>query len=297
MLRKVVLYNPGASSATSESEVALREGLALLGDVEFLELDERFTVARLDELAANADTLIAAGGDGTVSALLPVAMRRELPVLVVPLGTSSSFSRALGIQDREHALSLLTEGTVRAVDVALVNERPMVLLAALGLHADAVGNADRDLKATFGSAAYVMEFLSSLAKAEHFDVEITVGAQRFQCTSTAVTVANAARPGALLAQGQGDVVIDDGLLDVTIVLGSTSSDILVAGLELARGALSGEGVEGRNVLSFRTSELTLRPSTPRPLLIDGELLDAVDEVHIALRPAGLRVFAPPPPAV
>ena len=56
--------------------------------------------ARIAAIAAvkdGTDVLGVAGGDGSVAAVASVAVERELPLMVVPLGTLNHFARDLGL--------------------------------------------------------------------------------------------------------------------------------------------------------------------------------------------------------
>lgn len=296
----LVLFNPRSGSTTPELRARIEEVLSAAGSCRIVDVPEEGDVGpTLVAIAASESIthLVAAGGDGTVNALLELARAHRLPILPLPLGTSSSIPMALGIRDVEHGLTLATDPAAehrRDIDVAWVNGQPMVLVAAIGLHADAIGSTDPGLKAAVGPAAYVAWFAGAVARGDHFDVEIETGGARFSCATCAVTVANIARAGAIFAQGTGDVRADDGLLDVTIVLATSTTEMIAAGIELVQSVLSGEGVEGRSVLAFRASSLVLRPTTPRPLLVDGELVGEPSEVRIELVPGALSVIAPAP---
>lgn len=290
--RCVVVYNPRASGADDTVRARL-EALAPAGA--FLVVGEVDQGELLSRVAAElrrveATHLVAAGGDGTVSGVLPLALTHDVCVCPVPLGTSSSFARAFGFGSADDALVWLADTGAREVraDVGFANGQPMALLAAVGLHAETIGGAKGSLKAALGSVAYLAQFAAALDAATPFEVEVSVGETRFVCTSTAVTIANAARPAALLAQGTGEVVPDDGLLDVTIVQASTAAEIVVAGLELARAALTGEATSQR-VIAFRARALTITLDAPRALLIDGEVCGETTRLDVSLRPSAMRV--------
>ena len=90
-------------------------------------------------LAAGAEVLVAAGGDGTVSAIASCVHGSNATMGVLPLGTLNHFARDLGIPDKlEDAVAVLARGTRLGVDVGEVNGRIFVNNASLGLYPDMV---------------------------------------------------------------------------------------------------------------------------------------------------------------
>jgi diacylglycerol kinase family enzyme len=85
--------------------------------------------------AARGDVLVAAGGDGTVSAVAAVAVDTNSTFGVIPLGTLNHFARDAGIPlDREQAIAAIADGRVNELDVADLNGRVFVNNASLGLY-------------------------------------------------------------------------------------------------------------------------------------------------------------------
>uniref|UniRef100_C6E4C2 Diacylglycerol kinase catalytic region n=1 Tax=Geobacter sp. (strain M21) TaxID=443144 RepID=C6E4C2_GEOSM len=100
-------------------------------------------IRRLPEAAREAvqlarqqqGTVVAAGGDGTINSVVQEVLPSGCPFGVLPQGTFNYFSRAHGIPvDPEEACSLLLQGVLRPVQVGLVNQRPFLVNASLGLY-------------------------------------------------------------------------------------------------------------------------------------------------------------------
>jgi hypothetical protein len=96
-----------------------------------------------------------------------------VPLGVVPRGTANAFSVALGIPTplddtgtlsstfATRACDVIMGGHTIDVDTALVTtsevtDYPMILLLGIGLEAEVVEGADRDLKNTLGPLAYIL---------------------------------------------------------------------------------------------------------------------------------------------
>jgi diacylglycerol kinase family enzyme len=93
-----------------------------------------------EAVAAGADALAMAGGDGSQAVVAEVAARRGLPYACVPAGTRNHFALDLGV-DRDDvvgALNAFVAGGERRVDLATVNGRAFVNNVSIGLYANAV---------------------------------------------------------------------------------------------------------------------------------------------------------------
>jgi diacylglycerol kinase family enzyme len=72
-------------------------------------------------VAAGADAVGVAGGDGSLGAVAAVAVRAGLPFLCIPTGTRNHFAADLGL-DRSRPLDAL-DGRERRIDVGTVGGR------------------------------------------------------------------------------------------------------------------------------------------------------------------------------
>jgi len=88
--------------------------------------------ARARQAASRGDVIVAAGGDGTVSA---VAGETRATIGVLPMGTLNHFAKDLGLPtDLEQAVAAIAAGHTRDVDVGEVNGRVFVNNSSVGLY-------------------------------------------------------------------------------------------------------------------------------------------------------------------
>jgi diacylglycerol kinase family enzyme len=92
-MRATLLHNPTAGTKTGKDEIVAALRLA--------DFDVRYVSTKEDDLVAalrkNADLIVVAGGDGTVSEALRILPDRKMPVALIPLGTANNLARSLGI--------------------------------------------------------------------------------------------------------------------------------------------------------------------------------------------------------
>jgi diacylglycerol kinase family enzyme len=107
--------------------------------------------ALVDEaVAAGADALGVAGGDGSLGVAAAAARAHGLPFVCVPAGTRNHFALDLGV-DRHDLVGALDafgdHGVERSIDVAEVNGRVFLNNVSLGIYGEAVQQtAYRDAK-------------------------------------------------------------------------------------------------------------------------------------------------------
>jgi YegS/Rv2252/BmrU family lipid kinase len=101
--------------------------------------------ARVREaLRSRPEVVVAAGGDGTVSAVAALLRGTGVALGVLPTGTLNHFARDLGIPvDLEGAVAAIVDGEPVDVDVGEVNGRTFVNNASLGLYPQIVRHRKR----------------------------------------------------------------------------------------------------------------------------------------------------------
>jgi YegS/Rv2252/BmrU family lipid kinase len=239
--------------------------------------------------------IVACGGDGTVSAVAGAVAGTGIPLGVIPRGTANAFAAALGIPtDLVAACDTILAGHTHVVDAARCNDVPMILLAGLGFEAGMVDRATRELKTMLGPLAYVLAGAQQLVAQQPFQARIEIDGAVTEVQAAAITVANVAPGTSVLAQGFGQVIPDDGLLEVTIASPATRLQGLNALASLLASAVVQSPTTHPDLLCLRARRITITTDPPQKLVIDGEILEA-DPVTFTCRPGALTVFAPLPP--
>ncbi len=251
-------------------------------------------------IAANPDLIIASGGDGTVSLVASQMIETGICLGIIPRGTANALSVALGIPTTvEGACELILAGTTRRLDAAYCNQHLMTLLAGIGFEAETVGKATRELKNQWGVLAYLIAGWDQMGQQELFTTELEIEGKLSQFQAFAVTVANSAPPTSVLAQGVGEVVFDDGLLDITIITAQQARQPTITNkLQAARylmnlygSALIKAKAELPNLYHFRAERLRIATSSPQKIVVDGEMIGTTP-LEVACIPGALTVVAP-----
>ncbi|WP_101925622.1 MULTISPECIES: lipid kinase YegS [Luteimonas] len=244
------------------------------------------------------DVLIAGGGDGTlkeVAAALAAhaAEAQALPSLgLLPLGTANDFATAAGLPDEPlPALELLAARAPVPVDLIRVASDDgvhwCVNLGTGGFGTQVTVETHEGLKKVLGGLAYFITGLSRIGTIEPIQARITGDGFEWDGGFIALGVGNGRQAGG----GQAlcpDALIDDGLLDITVVRELEGE--LVATL---RTALTEGKVAALDQVAVRTRlpAVTIDAAAPMTLNLDGEPVTS-RRFEIRCVPARLRMHLP-----
>jgi diacylglycerol kinase family enzyme len=190
-----ILVNPGAGrDRSAEEQARLLERLRALPDTRVVKLDRKTPVGAAARAAVEAghDTIVAAGGDGTISAVAGALAGTGRKLGLLPLGTFNFLARALGLpQDLDAALDVIREGRDMPLTVGEVNDAVFVNNASLGAYA-AVLEARETVYGRWGRhrlAAYWSVLVAMLGVSSAQRMTITVDGEREEVRTPVAFVA------------------------------------------------------------------------------------------------------------
>lgn len=202
-----------------------------------------------EAIADGVDTIIAGGGDGTLSEVATTLAHRDdaadaLPTLgLVPLGTANDFATAAQIPaEPMAALELVHAQPAQPIDLLRIDANDSTHwcanLASGGFGTQVTVETGEGMKSLLGGLAYVITGVAKLGRID--PVEASFRGQDFAWNGgfIALGIGNGTQAGG----GQAlcpDAIIDDGLLDLTIVpdlsgqVGATVATLLAEGKHAA----------------------------------------------------------------
>ncbi|MBN1595446.1 diacylglycerol kinase family lipid kinase [candidate division FCPU426 bacterium] len=100
------------------------------------------------------DLVIAAGGDGTINAVVNGLACSRTALAVLPLGTINIFGLQINLPlDIERACAIIAGGRIHTMDLGMVNRRYFACMAGIGFDAFVIKATDPHLKRIFGVIA------------------------------------------------------------------------------------------------------------------------------------------------
>ena len=288
----LLIVNPRAG-LVARSRAVRRVAVTLeqLGwDVEVRETAARGEAADVAREAAarGVHAVFTAGGDGTLNEAIQGLAGTETAIGALPLGTMNVWARELGlVLDPVEAARQLASGQVRRVDLGRANGRYFLLMAGLGVDAEAVLAAEGAPKRRFGALALIVAGIVAGARTTGSRLTLRVDGQPRRLQGAMVVVGNT-RLWAGAVQITRRATASDGVLDVCIFPGRTLWDKL---RHLAL-VLVGRHEADPDVTFLRARELLIVARPPLPLQVDGEPLGTTP-ARIEVVPGALRVLAGP----
>jgi YegS/Rv2252/BmrU family lipid kinase len=237
------------------------------------------------------DTLVAAGGDGTVSGLVNGLVHTGVPLGIVPVGTVNTLARELGIPlDLDQAVRLLAgEHALAKMDVGQVNDRRFALNASVGVSVSTMQSTQAEEKRRLGVWAYLFSGIKTLAGAQPHRFKVEVDGRVRTYRASEIVVANGSAIVDPRLRWGPSVRLDDGQLDLCVVCARSLFDYLAVAWRLFLG---GQGA-GRRLRCVRVQESArIDTQEPMPVQADGEIVGETPMRVSTLRHA-IRVIVPP----
>jgi diacylglycerol kinase family enzyme len=290
--RITVLMNPRAGSQSAAPAAPLAEAFRAAGlDADIQVVDGPSLAREAAEAIARGSTLIvAAGGDGTVSAAASAVAGTGATLGVIPLGTLNHFAKDAGIPlDAAKAAQVIAAGRTMEADVGEVNGRSFINNVSVGMYASLV--AERAAMQRIGRGKWIAHGMAALRvwrRYRRLRVTVDVDGTRRAAHTPFVFVGNNEYQLSGFELG-GRKVLAGGRLHVCMAPGMTRGGVG----RLIVVAVFGDvcRLDGFESLPARTAGLDAGVSRLEAS-IDGEVVSFDNPLTFRVRPRALRVVVP-----
>jgi YegS/Rv2252/BmrU family lipid kinase len=242
------------------------------------------------EAASRASTVVAAGGDGTVSGVAAGIIGCRSALGIVPLGTLNHFAKDLHIPLNVHqAVETIAAGHLQRVDVGEVNDRIFVNNCSIGVYPDIVRERD-ELRNGHGKwLAMAIATFRVLRRYDGVTVRVDVCGRQQQWRTPFVFVGNNEYviDGARLGTR---ATIEQGTLFVYVAPRARARDLplLVAKALIGRARQSG----AFEIVAARELTIDARRMKVIEVAVDGEIVKMTTPLVYRTRPESLQVVVP-----
>jgi diacylglycerol kinase family enzyme len=255
------------------------------------------------------DIVVAFGGDGTLNEVVNGLAGTDVPVSMLPGGSTNVVCRTLGIPNdvvdaTEHLLTLADDWAPRKIDLGKVDERHFVFACGVGIDATVVERVDAHpkLKSRAGPYYYSWSGVSAFYRRYlHNAVRVRVETAGESVEGVTAIVQNsdpftyfASRP-IRVCEG---IAIDDGTLSVGVLKRATQRDMptLISRLfSESKPAARHRQVEHFDDVTEATvtsiSEDKHGEIRPFPLQVDGDYIGDRTQVVLRADPGALTIIA------
>jgi diacylglycerol kinase family enzyme len=256
------------------------------------------------------DVVVAFGGDGTLNEVANGLAGTDVPVSVLPGGSTNVVCRTLGIPNdvvdaTEHLLTLADEWSPRRIDLGKADERHFVFSCGVGIDATVVKRVDAHprLKSKAGPYYYTWAAVSSFYRNYiHNPVRLRVETDAGAPAEGVTALAQNSDPFTYFASRPirvcEGVEIDDGTLSLGVLERAAQRDMptLIPRLfsetrpaARHRRIEHFDGVTEATVTSTSSDrEGALRPF---PIQVDGDYIGEATALELSIAPGALTVVA------
>ncbi len=273
MKKCAVVYNPESGRPKDKKDISNLPQILAANDYETFMYPTKASkdaIKIVHNLNQDMDLVICCGGDGTLNEGVTGNLLRENKILMahLPVGTVNDVGTMYGFTKNMMVnAQLLLSGTVKNIDVCLINNKPFVYVACLGSYVDVSYNTPRNLKKKYGRLGYFFNAINELKdNIKLFNLTYEIDGIKKSGTYSFIFVTNTCRIGGF-NNIYSDVKLDDDKFEVILVSAKNKPELLkIAGLVLTSKIKNMPGVEYYKSNNFKVTFDSVPPSW----VIDGE---------------------------
>jgi len=255
------------------------------------------------------DVVVAFGGDGTLNEVVNGLAGTDVPVSVLPGGSTNVVCRTLGIPNdvvdaTEHLLALVDDWRPRRIDLGKVDDRHFVFSCGAGIDATVVKRVDAHprLKSAAGPYYFTWAAVSAFYRSYlHDPVRLQVEVDG-KSVGGVTALAQNSDPFTYFASHPvrvcEDVAIDDGTLALGVLKRAAQRDMptLISRLfSESRAAARHRQIEhfpGIAEASIASGSKTKDGATrPFPVQVDGDYIGERTAIELTVDPGSLTIIA------
>lgn len=237
-------------------------------------------------------TVIAMGGDGTISAVVRGIVGSDVHLGIIAAGTENDIAASLGIpEDLEQACRLIASGQTRDLDLAQISTKEkkkvaFLMVTTVGLTTTLYPDVKDMPRGDFSNIKdAVLHLLNAKPNPKVF---LTLDDEsHIEVETMLVTITNTPVIGSknLVAP---DASMDDGLLDIAVYPNFTKAELLAYFAKSAHERMTSDG----KIQRYRARKVKIKTEPKLDIATEGLYLGQ-GKAKIKVLPRALHVIAPP----
>ena len=309
--RMLIIVNPYATTVSDRLKNLVVYALQARYEVEAVDTEAAEHAIEIGREARTGgyDIVVAFGGDGTLNEVANGLAGTDLPVSVLPGGSTNVVCRTLGIPNdvvdaTEHLIALADDFRPRKIDLGRCNGRHFVFACGVGLDATVVKRVDAHplLKARARQWYYTWGAISAfyrhyLRDPVRFELEVDG-----ETLEGVTAIAQNSDPFTYFANIPiricEDIGLDDGTISMALLRRAKQRDMLpIASRVLSKNL---HVSKNRQIAEFddvtRASVRSVSKDSdgvprPFPVQVDGDYIGEYTELDFSVEPSALRIVA------
>jgi diacylglycerol kinase family enzyme len=308
----LLIVNPYATTVSDRLKNLVVYALQGRYDVEAVATQAQNHATEIGREASEGgyDVVVAFGGDGTLNEVANGMAGTDLPVAILPGGSTNVVCRTLGMPNdvvdaTEHLLSLADDWQPRKIDLGKVDDRYFVFACGAGIDASVVKRVDRNptMKGNAGPYYYSWAGISSFYRKYLINpVRMRTHVSGREPVEGITTIVQNSDPFTYFASRPirvcEGIAIDDGTLSMAVLKRAAQRDMPTLINRLfseSRPAARHRQVAHFDDVTSATVETVSKnkDGTPRPLplQVDGDYIGERDRIELGVDPAALTIVA------
>lgn len=207
------------------------------------------------ETESDTYALVVAGGDGTINKVVNYMMkyRIDVPLGIVPAGTSNDFAKHIGIFGNiDMAVDKIIQGNIEAVDIGKVNDSYFINVLSAGMFSSTSYKTDKRLKDMLGHLSYFLTAAKQPFEQKPFKIRIETEDAVLEEKVVVFVIFNGSSVGRIDLFTDNSS-IQDGMLDMVILRKGKFNETLKILGELENG----EFISNDNVVYLRDKKFKI----------------------------------------
>ncbi len=291
---KLIINPKSGSNLRVERLKKLKDYLVSRGDHVSIHLTKSLEhAAELTREAVNDkyDTVIIAGGDGSVRIVLEAAAGSKVPVLILPSGTENLLACELGLDGTlKNTISAIEHGIIREIDLGRVNDQHFMAVIGVGFDAQVVRYVHHKRKGHITPLDYLWPLVRTFWAYKYVPIKVIADGTNVCNDPALIFVSNISR----YAIGIGiapEADCCDGFLDLTVFRCRSRWQLLKQSLF----TVLKKDHKLSTTTRMKCRELQISSEFEVAVQLDGD--DGPEEpLNITIDKAYAHILTPPPPA-
>ncbi len=218
----------------------------------------------------NADGVIIAGGDGTIHDIINLMITEniDLPIGLIPSGTSNDFASFLGInKNLDRYIKTIAKGSVMPIDIGQIGNKYFINVASAGVLTSVAHKVDAGLKNALGKMAYYLKGLGEIPGFHARKMKIKADGRIIEEKIFLFVIVNSGTVGSM-KNVVANAKINDGKLDMVLIKQCSIPEFMTLTLEM----LAGSNITRHNsVLYLQAKDIEIECEEEIESDLDGEL--------------------------
>ncbi len=238
--------------------------------------DDNYKELVKEAMSEGYETLIIAGGDGTISELVNgiAELERRPKIILIPAGTTNNFARSMGSElNKNQFLQAIKEEQLVEIqtDLGQLNDQYFISSFAVGVLPEVGWETGDDLKADLGPFAYLLEGMKAVTQEEQesFNLRLIQANEEVEETELFLFIVGLSNSIMGIQTFFEEATINDGELHY---FGLKKAGVFSEATALLRQVFKKGRIEKNSELAFEGSfkQASIESDATFNLLVDGE---------------------------